>query len=111
MTESRKHLEHHQALFREVNDRIRDGANLDVAIFVCECGYEDCMSAVALSLEEYKRIRSNATWIVLKPGHVIPEIARVISEDNGFVVVERLAVFDYEQATVEQRAARAAPLG
>jgi len=56
------------------------------------------MSAVALSLEEYKRIRSNATWFVLKPGHVIPEIARVISEDNGFVVVERLAVFELRRA-------------
>ena len=111
MTESCKHLEHHQALFREVNDRIRDGANLDVSIFVCECGYEDCISTVALTLEEYTRIRSNPTWFVLKPAHVSPEIARVISDHSGFVVVERLTVFDYDQATVEQSAERAAPLG
>jgi hypothetical protein len=110
VTESRKHFEHHQALFAEVNDRIRDGANLDVAIFVCECGYEDCMSTVALSLEEYKRIRSNPTWFVLKPDHVIPEIARVISEDTGFVVVERLTVFDYEREMIEQGAEQEAPL-
>ena len=88
MTETRNHLEHHQALFREVNDRIRDGANLDVSIFVCECGYKDCTSTVALSLEEYKRIRSNPRWFVLKPGHVNPETARVIREGGGFVVVE-----------------------
>ena len=60
MTETRKPLEHHQALFRE-------GANLDVSIFVCECGYEDCTSTVALSLEEYKRIRSNPTWLSSNP--------------------------------------------
>ena len=94
MIESRKGLEHYQALFREVNDCIRDGADLDVAIFMCECGQVDCLSTVALSLEEYKRIRSKHTWFVLKPGHVIPEIARVVSEDGGYVVAERLAVFD-----------------
>ena len=97
--ESRKRLEHYQALFRYVNDCIRDGADLDVAIFMCECGHVDCLATVALSLEEYKRIRSNPNWFVVKPGHVIPELARVISEDNGFVVVERLVVFDFEQAT------------
>jgi hypothetical protein len=111
VTEFRKQLEHHQALFREVNDRIRDNANLDVAIFMCECGHEDCMSTVALSLEQYKRIRSNATWFVLRPEHVIPEIARVISEGNGFMVVERLAVFDHEQETLKQGAERAVSLG
>ena len=110
MTETRKQLEHDQALFRELNDQIREGANLDVSIFVCECGYEDCTSTVALNLEEYKRIRSNPTWFVVKPGHVIPEIARVISDHGGFVVVERFAVFDYEQEPVEQGAERATPL-
>ena len=99
MIESRKRLERYQALLREVNDGLRDGASPDVAIFVCECGDEGCLSTVVLSLEEYKRIRSNSTWFVLTPGHVIPEIARVISEDNGFVVVERLTVFDYERDT------------
>ena len=64
---------------------------------MCECGHVDCLSTVALSLENDKRIRSNPTWFVVKPGHVIPELARVISEDNGFVVVERLVVFDHEQ--------------
>lgn len=85
MTESRKHLEHHQALFRELNDQIREGANLDVSIFVCECGSEDCTSTVALSLEEFKRIRSNSTWFVVKtrscqsgdrPGHQRPRRLR-----------------------------------
>lgn len=99
MIESRKRLEHHQALFREVNDRISVGASLGVAIFMCECGDEECLSTVALSLEEYKRIRSNPTWCVVRPGHVIPEITRVISEKPGFAVIEPLAVFDYEQET------------
>lgn len=73
-------------------------ADLDVAVFMCECGHVDCLSTGALSLDEYRRIRSKPTWFVVKPGHVIPELARVISEGNGFVVVERLAVFDHEQA-------------
>lgn len=108
MIESRKRMEHRQALFREVNDRIRDGASLDVTIFMCECGYEDCLSTVALRLDEYKRIRSNPTWLVLKPGHVIRDMARVISEDPAFVVVEPLAVFDYDQETDAVASTRAA---
>ena len=94
VTESPEHLAHYQALFREVNNCIRDVADLDVGIFMCECGHPDCLSTVDLSPPQYDRIRSNPNWFLLTPGHMIPEIARVVSEDDGFVVVETLTVFD-----------------
>jgi hypothetical protein len=99
LTEPLERLAHHQALLREVNERIRDVADLDVSIFICECGSKDCLGTIALSLEQYERIRSNPAWFFLKPGHAVLEIARVVSQDDGFMVVEKLAVFDQEQET------------
>lgn len=96
MTEPLERLAHQQTLLREVNERIRDVADLDVGIFICECGTRECLGTIALSLEQYGRIRSNPTWFILKSGHADAEIARVVSEDDGFMVVERLAVFDQE---------------
>jgi hypothetical protein len=102
LTEPLERLAHYQALVREVNERIRDVADLDVGIFICECGSRDCLCTITLSLDQYGRIRSNPTWFVLKPGHAVREIARVVSEDADFMVVERLAVFDQEQETDPQ---------
>ena len=109
MTEALERLAHQQMLLREVNQRIRDVADLDVGIFICECGTRDCSGTITMSLEQYGRIRSNPTWFILKHGHAASEIARVVSEDDGFMVVERLAVFDQEQQADPQ--SRAQPDG
>jgi hypothetical protein len=48
------------------------------------------LSTVKLSLPEYERIRSNSTWFFVKPGHVILEIERVVFEEDGYTVVEKM---------------------
>jgi hypothetical protein len=77
-----------QRQLREVNERIRDVAELDSSVFICECSDVDCSGTLEVTLEEYDRIRSVPTWFVLTPGHADPTIDRVVNENAAFVVVD-----------------------
>lgn len=90
MSESLERLARNQSLFREVNEQIEDAGSNETVEFVCECSDADCVSTVELKLPEYERIRANSTWFFVKTGHEIPELERVISQDDGYVVVEKI---------------------
>ena len=109
MSESLERIAHNQTLFREVNERIqylgevneRIGYSAEGATseFVCECSNTECVSTIELTVVEYKRVRSNPTWFVIKPDHDLVQIERVVSRDDGFAVVERLILQEYMQET------------
>ena len=106
---SLERLARNQTLFREVNERIqylgevneRIGYSAEGATseFVCECSSTECISTIELTVVEYKRVRSNPTWFVIKPDHDLAQIERVVSRDDGFAVVERLILEEYMQET------------
>ena len=109
MSESLERLARNQTLFREVNERIqylgevneRIGYSAEGATseFVCECSSTECISTIELTVVEYERVRSNPTWFVIKPDHDLAQIERVVSQDDGFAVVERLILEEYMQET------------
>jgi hypothetical protein len=82
-----------EALFREVNERIkRVNERLDTtdeADFICECGDGDCTHPVSLTLVEYEDVRSRGTHFAVVPGHVAPDIERVVASYPRFAVVEK----------------------
>jgi hypothetical protein len=82
-----------EALFREVNERIkRMNEHLDTrneADFICECGDADCTQPVSLTLAEYEDVRSRGTHFAVVPGHVAPDIERVVAHYSRFAVVEK----------------------
>jgi hypothetical protein len=82
-----------EALFREVNERIkRMNEHLDTkdeAEFICECGDADCTHPVSLTLTEYEEVRSRGTHFAVVPGHVAPDIERVVARYPRFAVVEK----------------------
>jgi hypothetical protein len=86
-----------EALFREVNERIRDVSERVVAFdgdatleFVCECSEEGCSEAVELTLAEYESVRSDPTHFIVAPGHVWqPETERAVRENETYAVVEK----------------------
>ena len=85
-----------QALWREVNERMRD---LNQAFehvarfseFLCECANRNCMEHILMTLEEYERVRRVPTHFLVLPGkrHIVPEIERVVEEHDGYVIVEK----------------------
>ena len=94
MSESLERLARNQALFRQVNEQVEKLAETDSTEFVCECSNTECIESVELTLAAYERIRSNSTWFVIKRDHDIPQIERVVSRDDGYVVVEKLVAQD-----------------
>ena len=84
---TQEHLTPQQKQLREVNQRIRDVADLDISVFICECSDVDCSGTLEVTLEEYDRIRSVPTWFILTPGHA-DTVGRVVNENAAFVVVD-----------------------
>ena len=83
----------HQALFREVNERIEELAETfdlkDELSIVCECSSSECAERIALTEDEYERLRRIPTHFAVRPGHELPDVERVVEKHDGFVVVEK----------------------
>lgn len=98
MVASLERLVRNQMLLREVNDRIADifGGTEEIFVgedslteFLCECSNSDCTATLALSLLEYRGIRSSPNLFVLLPGHETAEVDRVVEAHATFSLVEK----------------------
>ena len=79
-----------QSLFREVNERIaRVGVAYDVEV-LCECNNRACADPIPLTQGEYDSVRAKPTHFFVKPGHVDPEIERVIGRTDRYMIVEKI---------------------
>jgi len=86
-----------EALFREVNERIAElGENAQswspdgIVEFLCECGQDGgCGERVAIPFLEYERVRRQDDRFVVLPGHENPEIERVVSSTDSYVIVDK----------------------
>jgi hypothetical protein len=81
-------------LFRKVNDQIEGmneafGTLTDAMSVVCECGQIDCIEKLELTVDEYRRLRSDPTHFAVKPGHEIPEVEEVVGRSDGYLVVAK----------------------
>lgn len=82
-----------EALFREVNERIKetaDGLDSDSAFeYFCECANADCTFQITLTAAEYERVRSDPTQFAVLPLHFTPEVETLASEHEGHWVVRK----------------------
>lgn len=83
-----------EAIFRQVNEQIRDldrgfGTEQSTMSVICECGSSDCTERLELRVEEYERVRSDARLYVIVPGHQIPSVESVVEQRDGFDVVQK----------------------
>lgn len=83
----------HQALVREVNERIEELAETfdlkDRLTILCECGSGQCDERIALREDQYEQLRRVPTHFAVRPGHEIPDVERVVERHDEFVVVEK----------------------
>jgi hypothetical protein len=87
-------LAKNQSLFREVNERVeavllKFPAERRPVGFVCECALDDCSSYIELARDEYEAIRMDPTHFFVLPGHVFPEVERVVEDRGAYVIVEK----------------------
>jgi hypothetical protein len=99
MATSEEQVARNEVLFREFNERVEDVADAfdirgegDVLPidFVCECGNLDCLERIELTRAAYEHVRSDPRRFVVAPGHEDPEVARVVEQHEGYLVVEKI---------------------
>jgi len=93
MDERKRRLVENENLFREVNEQIK---KLTATLhgpgpydFLCECSNGDCDRRVTLELSEYESVRSQGDRFLVAPGHVLPEIERVVKSSAAYEVVDK----------------------
>ena len=80
-----------QALWREVNERIKSVAQTSAETeFICECADLDCATTLPLSMAEYELIRNSPVRFPVAPGHVLPNVEKIVEENERYIVVEKL---------------------
>lgn len=86
-------LARNETLFREVNERIEQAVgglgreDAHVYEFLCECSNADCTLLLPLTIAEYEAVRSDPRQFLVAPGHDLPEIERVITENRAYQIV------------------------
>jgi hypothetical protein len=58
--------------------------------WVCECADTDCTEPMDLTVAEYESLRAHPNRFAVLPGHVYPQVERVVEENERYVVVEKL---------------------
>jgi hypothetical protein len=56
--------------------------------FRCECGRLGCNQLLALSRDEYERVRAHARRFAIVPGHEVTEVDAPVERHERYVVVE-----------------------
>lgn len=81
-----------ESLFREVNERIAEGAErfeADEAEFICECADAGCTTRVEATLAEYEDVRADGATFLVAPGHEDERVEAVVGQENRHAVVEK----------------------
>lgn len=95
MDERARRVGRNEALFRQINEEVESlnrglaGLTDNTIHIVCECGDLVCQQRLVVPLEDYERIRSDATLFFILPGHEIPSVESVVEEGDGYAVVRK----------------------
>jgi hypothetical protein len=57
---------------------------------VCECGDEACFSAVDIFPREWEAAHARDDQFVVIPGHIYPDLERVVSRSDQYWIVQKL---------------------
>jgi hypothetical protein len=94
VSERERRIGANEAIFREVNERIREidrtfsGGTGSMTI-MCECGDVRCTEMIALPVADYERVRRESVLFVVVPGHEAPDVEEVVERGEGFDVVRK----------------------
>lgn len=57
--------------------------------FLCECADDSCLAPVALTLPQYRGVRSDEARFAIVPGHQTIDGEDVVTQNETFAVVEK----------------------
>ena len=81
-----------QSLFREVNERLEEVMSKLSMFhdFICECADPACTKTVSLTHDEYQTLRTSPIQFAVLPGHVLPDVERVVGANERYEIVEKV---------------------
>ena len=84
-----------QEAFAKANEQIRASAERygfeQRVPFLCECSEATCTKSVRLFLTCYREARATGRSFILLPGHDDPQLERIVSHGDGYVLVEKFS--------------------
>jgi hypothetical protein len=104
---SERRMVENEAIFREINEEVQKGFNklqrmandegqedlIEVPNtpleYYCECSDENCRERIKLKLSEHTKIHKNRSAFVLKVGHHVDSIEKVLEKMPGYYIVEK----------------------
>ena len=94
MDARQERLARNEALFREVNERVRvlaavHGNDGHVYEFFCECSNADCTFQLRATLDEYEAVRAHGDRFLVAREHALPEIETVVERTDAWWIVEK----------------------
>jgi len=94
MDERARRVGLNEALFRTVNDEVRDvskrfAVTAEPMSVVCECERTDCYERIEVKLDEYERVRSDSTLFFVRPGHDAPDVESVVERHDHYWIVQK----------------------
>jgi hypothetical protein len=98
VAEREERIARNEALFRSVNERVRELAGAfasdeepEPVAFVCECGRADCATSVELTIAEYERVRADPAQFFVVPGHETQHVEHVVERHDRYDIVRKHA--------------------
>jgi hypothetical protein len=94
MDPRQERLARNEALFRDVNERVRaiavvHGEDEHVYGFFCECSNSDCTFRLKATLAQYEAVRAHGDRFLVVPEHALPEIETVVERTDEWWVVQK----------------------
>jgi hypothetical protein len=106
MGEREERLARNEALFRELNERMKEiseslapGEAIPTLEIFCECGQADCVEKLVVVFRDYEAVRAKAEQFLVADAHDIPDVERVVARATGYWVVEK----HEEEATIARQ--------
>jgi hypothetical protein len=94
VSEAERRVGLNEAVFREVNERLRDlnqsfTTVTDRMDLICECADASCTAHVSMTPAEYERLRSDGRRFVVVPGHEVAGVELVLERHEDYNIVEK----------------------
>jgi hypothetical protein len=106
MTSREERIARNEALFREVNERIKqvragthDPGLRDTFAILCECGDQNCIEEIQVTPQEYEQVRADPRQFLIVPGHGVPDVEEIVDAGEGFEVARK----HEEEAEIAER--------
>jgi len=92
-TERANRLALNEAMFRVANERMKAWKERHAGDrpeeYRCECARLDCNVTVSLTAAEYEALRSDSTHFVVRSGHYVAGIERVLEDRGSYAIIEK----------------------